>query len=134
MVGGASRCAAPPHNAKMLHCPWAVCRHVSCAESTAAPGTAVASCFALLSAFFWPVLLLGAGSDMLAGLHFPLVVLDEAGQCTEPEALIAMSKVLERGGGGRIERMEESVRKTPWKGSSGWFCVLWYLINLININ
>jgi superfamily I DNA and/or RNA helicase len=33
-----------------------------------------------------------AGSDMLAGATFPLVVLDEASQAAEPEALIPLTR------------------------------------------
>lgn len=36
----------------------------------------------------------GAGDDLLEDLTFPVTVLDEATQCTEPAALIALSKAL----------------------------------------
>ena len=35
----------------------------------------------------------GAGGDQLAGISFPVVVLDEGSQCAEPEALIPLTKV-----------------------------------------
>ncbi len=37
--------------------------------------------------------LVGAGSDVLAGMTFPIVVLDEGSQATEPECLIPICKV-----------------------------------------
>jgi superfamily I DNA and/or RNA helicase len=35
----------------------------------------------------------GSGGEQLAGICFPLVVLDEGSQCSEPEALIPLTKV-----------------------------------------
>jgi regulator of nonsense transcripts 1 len=35
----------------------------------------------------------GSGGEQLAGISFPLVVLDEGSQCSEPEALIPLTKV-----------------------------------------
>jgi len=35
------------------------------------------------------------GSEQLAGLRFPIVVLDEGSQCSEPEALIPLTKVID---------------------------------------